>query len=59
VRLERGVTVAALSIAVPTSRYGTHGDILSRAVTETADAISRTLRHTVSEEREAAVLAVA
>jgi DNA-binding IclR family transcriptional regulator len=61
VHLERGVTVAALSVAVPTSRYGAYGEVLSRAVAETAAALSRSLRRTVSEERErdGAVLAVA
>ena len=40
-RLDGGMTVAALSVAVPTSRYETQGTALRRAVIDAAEAISR------------------
>jgi DNA-binding IclR family transcriptional regulator len=59
VRLERGMTVAALSIAVPTSRFGAHEIILRQAVIDAADAISREIHRVTSEERSAAQFAAA
>ena len=59
VRLDGGMTVAALSVAVPTSRYETQGTALRRAVIDAADAISRDLRRFGSKERTAAEVAAA
>jgi DNA-binding IclR family transcriptional regulator len=59
VRLERGMTVAALSIAVPTSRFASLEPVLRHAVVDAADAISRAARRTVAEERENADVVLA
>ena len=59
VRLDGGMTVAALSVAVPTSRYETQGTALRRAVIDAAEAISRDLRRFSSKERTAAEVAAA
>ena len=59
VRLERGMTVAALSIAVPTSRFRTHEKALRQAVMEAADTMSRELRRANAEERDAAAAVTA
>ncbi|UGS33856.1 IclR family transcriptional regulator [Capillimicrobium parvum] len=59
VRLERGMTVAALSIAVPTSRFRTHERALRQAVVEAAETMSRELRRANAEERDAAAAVTA
>jgi DNA-binding IclR family transcriptional regulator len=59
VRLERGMTVAALSIAVPTSRFRPHEKALRQAVMEAADTMSRELRRANAEERDAAAAVTA
>jgi DNA-binding IclR family transcriptional regulator len=55
--LERSMTVAALSIAVPTSRFAVNEKALRQALVEAADTISREMRRLSSEEREAAAAA--
>jgi DNA-binding IclR family transcriptional regulator len=43
IRLEQGMSVAALSIAIPTSRFRDHEPLLRGAVVEAAAAVSRAL----------------
>jgi DNA-binding IclR family transcriptional regulator len=52
VRAERGATVAALCIAVPTSRFETQEAILRQAVVSAAATMSRELRRVTAEERD-------
>lgn len=55
-RLDRGITVAALAIVVPTSRFRAGEQTLRKAVVETAAAISSEIRRT-TEERELSAIA--
>lgn len=55
-RLDRGITVAALAVVVPTSRFRASEGTLRKAVVETAAAISSEIRRT-TEERELSAIA--